>query len=85
MYSGYHCCKARKLEFLLAEAIKENCDCVVTCGGLQSNFGRTVAVACRQVGLECHLLLRCPGDKVLAQDLKNLSKFSNTGSLQSAV
>ena len=57
--------KARKLEFLLAEAIQENCDCVITCGGLQSNFCRTVAVACRQLGLECHLLLRCPGNKVL--------------------
>lgn len=57
--------KARKLEFLLAEVVRENCDCVVTYGRLQSNCCRAVAVACRQLGLECHLLLRCPGDKVL--------------------
>ena len=56
--------QVRKLEFLLADALIQNCDCVVTCGGLQSNFCRTVAVACTQVGLESHLLLRCPGDKV---------------------
>ena len=76
------------LEFLLAEAVRENCDCVVA-GGLQSNFARIVAVACRQVGLESHLLLHCPGDKVASYLCTilyiQLTLFSNTGSLQSSV
>jgi len=56
--------QVRKLEFLLADAIKRNCDCVITCGGLQSNHCRTVAVACAQIGLESHLILHCPEDRV---------------------
>ncbi|XP_065898951.1 uncharacterized protein [Dysidea avara] len=54
--------KVRKLEFLLAEAVQTGCNCVVTCGGLQSNFCRAAAVASRQIGLDSHLFLRCPGN-----------------------
>lgn len=50
--------KVRKLEFLLAEARSLNCDCVITCGGAQSNHARTTAVAAAFVGLGCHLVLR---------------------------
>ncbi len=50
--------KVRKLEFLLAEAREQNCDCVITCGGAQSNHARTTAVAAAKVGLGCHLVLR---------------------------
>ncbi|CAK4810179.1 unnamed protein product [Aphanomyces euteiches] len=50
--------KARKLEFLLAEALKEGADCVVTCGGVQSNHCRATAVAARMLGLDSYLLLR---------------------------
>ena len=31
---------------------------MITCGGLQSNHCRAVAVACAQLGLKAHLLLR---------------------------
>ncbi|XP_041357220.1 bifunctional D-cysteine desulfhydrase/1-aminocyclopropane-1-carboxylate deaminase, mitochondrial-like [Gigantopelta aegis] len=50
--------KVRKLEFLLADAVKHNCRHVITCGGVQSNHCRAVAVASRQLGLEPHLFLR---------------------------
>ena len=56
--------QVRKLEFLLAEALQTGSNCLITCGGLQSNFCRASAMAGRQLGLDTHLFLRCPGDKV---------------------
>ncbi|XP_071491542.1 uncharacterized protein [Diadema antillarum] len=50
--------KIRKLEFLLADAVSQGCDTVLTCGGVRSNHCRTTAVAARQLGMDCHLLLR---------------------------
>lgn len=50
--------KVRKLEFLLADAIAQKCDSVITIGGLQSNHARATAVAARQLGLKPHLILR---------------------------
>ncbi|XP_054771689.2 uncharacterized protein LOC129279614 [Lytechinus pictus] len=50
--------KIRKLEFLLADAVSQGCDTVITCGGVRSNHCRTTAVASRQLGMDCHLLLR---------------------------
>ena len=50
--------KIRKLEFLLADAIKKGCDSVVTIGGEQSNHCRATAAAARMVGMEPHLVLR---------------------------
>lgn len=49
--------KVRKLEFLMAEALDQGADCVVTIGGLQSNHCRATAAAARLVGLEPHLVL----------------------------
>ncbi len=50
--------KIRKLEFLLAEALRLKSDHVITCGGYQSNHARTTAVAAARLGLKCHLVLR---------------------------
>ncbi|OQR82443.1 D-cysteine desulfhydrase [Achlya hypogyna] len=50
--------KARKLEFLLAEAVAQGADCVVTCGGIQSNHCRATAVSARMLGLDSVLILR---------------------------
>jgi D-cysteine desulfhydrase family pyridoxal phosphate-dependent enzyme len=49
--------KARKLEFLLGEAIEEGADVIITTGGSQSNHARMTAAACRKVRLECRLVL----------------------------
>ncbi|CAH0990198.1 L-cysteate sulfo-lyase [Sinobacterium norvegicum] len=50
--------KVRKLSFSLAEALAQGCDTVITCGGVQSNHCRATAIACAQLGLRCHLILR---------------------------
>lgn len=52
--------KLRKLEFLLAEALQQNADVVITCGGIQSNHARATALAARECGLAAHLLLAAP-------------------------
>ena len=49
--------KARKLDFLLRDAIERGCDTVVTTGGQQSNFCRMTAGACAKLGLRCVLVL----------------------------
>ncbi len=50
--------KVRKLEFLLADAQQQDCDIVLTCGGLQSNHCRATAIAARQCGMDSLLFLR---------------------------
>jgi len=52
--------KARKLEYLMAEALGRECTAVVTVGGPQSNHCRMTAAACRRLGLEPYLLLTGP-------------------------
>ncbi|WP_299491819.1 D-cysteine desulfhydrase family protein [Acaryochloris sp. IP29b_bin.137] len=49
--------KTRKLEFLIADALHQNCDCVITAGAAQSNHCRQTAAAAAMVGLDCHLVL----------------------------
>lgn len=50
--------KIRKLEFLLADALQNGYQKIITIGGEQSNHCRATAAACRMVGLEPHLILR---------------------------
>jgi D-cysteine desulfhydrase len=52
--------KIRKLEFVLAEALDQKADTVITCGGAQSNHCRATAIAAAMLGLKCRLLLRTP-------------------------
>ena len=54
--------KVRKLEFLLADAMHNKCNIILTAGGIQSNHCRTTAVAARQLGLSTGLFLRCDED-----------------------
>jgi L-cysteate sulfo-lyase len=49
--------KTRKLEYLIHEAIKDNCDVVITIGAPQSNHCRQTAAACAIYNLECYLIL----------------------------
>jgi L-cysteate sulfo-lyase len=48
--------KARKLEFLIAEALASNADVVVTQGAVQSNHARQTAAAAAACGLKSHLI-----------------------------
>jgi D-cysteine desulfhydrase family pyridoxal phosphate-dependent enzyme len=49
--------KARKLEWLVADALAQGADTLVTAGGAQSNFARMTAAAAARLGLGCHLVL----------------------------
>jgi D-cysteine desulfhydrase len=49
--------KARKLEFLVAEALARGADTLVTVGGPQSNHCRQTAAAAAKMGLRCVLVL----------------------------
>ena len=49
--------KTRKLEFLLAEALAQNADLVLTAGAAQSNHCRQTAAAAACAGLRCDLVL----------------------------
>ena len=48
--------KVRKLEYLVADALAQGCDTLVTIGGVQSNHTRQVAAAAAKVGLKCVLI-----------------------------
>ncbi|MFN4259394.1 MAG: 1-aminocyclopropane-1-carboxylate deaminase/D-cysteine desulfhydrase [Gemmataceae bacterium] len=49
--------KTRHNEFLLADALRKECDMVVWGAGVQSNNCRQTAAACAKLGLECRLYL----------------------------
>lgn len=48
--------KVRKLEFLVADALAQNADVLVTGGGPQSNHARVTAAAARKAGLDVTLI-----------------------------
>ena len=52
--------KIRKLEFVLADALNQGADTILTCGGAQSNHARATAIASAMLGLHCRLILRTP-------------------------
>lgn len=52
--------KARKLEYLLHDAVHSGARHIVTSGALQSNHARMTAAAAAMLGLDCHLVLDCP-------------------------
>ena len=50
--------KIRKLEFSVGEALENNCDYLITCGGIQSNHARATAAVAAKLGLGSYLVLR---------------------------
>jgi D-cysteine desulfhydrase len=52
--------KTRKLEYLVADALDQGADTLVTCGAHQSNHARLTLAAARKEGLRCHLILSDP-------------------------
>ncbi len=53
--------KIRKLNYLLAEAIRQGADIVLTTGAIQSNHARQTAAMAARLGLACRLVLRGDG------------------------
>jgi 1-aminocyclopropane-1-carboxylate deaminase len=48
--------KTRKLEYLVADAVSQGCDTLVSIGGVQSNHTRQVAAVAARAGLGCVLI-----------------------------
>jgi 1-aminocyclopropane-1-carboxylate deaminase len=48
--------KTRKLEYLVADALAQGCDTLVSIGGVQSNHTRQVAAVAARMGLGCVLV-----------------------------
>jgi 1-aminocyclopropane-1-carboxylate deaminase len=48
--------KTRKLEYLVADALAQGCDTLVSIGGVQSNHTRQVAAVAARVGMACVLI-----------------------------
>ena len=61
--------KVRKLEFFIADALKQGADVLITCGGVQSNHARTTAIAAAKKGLKSHLVLKTSGPSSLDGNL----------------
>jgi 1-aminocyclopropane-1-carboxylate deaminase/D-cysteine desulfhydrase-like pyridoxal-dependent ACC family enzyme len=61
--------KARQVEVLLAVALADGADTIVTTAAAHSNFCRTIAAACARIGLGCVLLLRGNPDMPLTGNL----------------
>ncbi len=49
--------KSRKLEFLVADALAQGCDTLITPGAVQSNHVRMTAAAAARFGLKAHAVL----------------------------
>jgi L-cysteate sulfo-lyase len=58
--------KTRKLEYLMADAVKQEADVIITAGAAQSNHCRQTAAAAAMLNLRCVLLLG--GDEELARN-----------------
>ena len=52
------------MEFLIGDALDKGCDCLITCGGLQSNHARATTLAGKQFGLDTHNFLIDKVDQV---------------------
>ena len=49
--------KTRKLEYLMAEAVQQGADTVITQGATQSNHARQTAAIAAKLGMHCHIIL----------------------------
>lgn len=86
----------RKLEYLVADAIAQGCDTLVTVGPVQSNHTRQTAAAAAMAGLRCELVTkywnrwggekyRCIGNPLLSRILgarPNLIEASGGGRIR---
>ena len=61
--------KTRKLEFLLAEAVAQQADVVITQGATQSNHARQTAAAAAKLGMGCHILLEAGDGPAMIFDI----------------
>src|SRR5438477_5263162 len=60
--------KVRKLEYVVADALANGVDTLVTHGGYQSNHCRATAAVGARLGLRVRLILRAPDGQAAAND-----------------
>jgi len=60
--------KARKLEFIIADAVNKNCDVIITWAGIQSNWCRQTAAAAGMYGIQPILVLSKRDTSAVAYD-----------------
>ncbi|WP_411752715.1 D-cysteine desulfhydrase [Serratia sp. (in: enterobacteria)] len=63
--------KLRKLEFLVADAVRQGADTLITAGAIQSNHVRQTAAVAAKLGLQCVALLENPIDTKAENYLSN--------------
>ncbi|MFC1660396.1 D-cysteine desulfhydrase family protein [Gemmatimonadota bacterium] len=64
--------KARKLEYIFADAIEKDADVIITWGGLQSNWCRQTAAGAAMLGIQAVLLLSKRDDSPVVVDGNHL-------------
>ncbi len=67
--------KVRKLEYLLAQAVAEGAEVVITIGGITSNHARITAAMCARLGLHCILVLNATAPTKSSDRLKPASLY----------
>lgn len=67
--------KLRKLEFLVADALRQGADVLVTAGAIQSNHVRQTAAVASRLGLKCVALLENAPGLETANYLNNGNRF----------
>ena len=60
--------KTRKLEYLMADALQQNADYIVTGAGFQSNWCTQATAAALKLGMKTVLIKRGPEDGYLPED-----------------
>jgi D-cysteine desulfhydrase len=65
--------KVRGLEYLIADALGQGCDCLVTGAGPQSNWTMLTALACLRHGIEPHVV--CYGTDAAAEGNMRLHRW----------
>jgi D-cysteine desulfhydrase family pyridoxal phosphate-dependent enzyme len=78
--------KLRKLDFFMADALRQDADCIVTMGPLQSNHVRLTAAASRACGLDCYAVLlgdppQYPKGNFLLDQMLGLNRIHVSGSM----
>lgn len=61
--------KARKLQYVIADALQQGADCLITVGAVQSNHARITAAAGAMAGLDVHLVLDGDPDEMRGGNL----------------
>jgi L-cysteate sulfo-lyase len=67
--------KIRKLEFLMAEALQQDADTIITCGAVQSNHARQTAAVAAKLGVKCELVLQNCMDDASSDYLESGNRF----------